>query len=92
MSAKLDKTQPYGHITGDTEGRVYEQDGRYFTVDGKPWRDPKKKESAEERAAREADEKAAAEAAAAAAAAAEKKTDDDQLAAQLGNTTIGKVS
>lgn len=93
MSAiKLDKQQPYGHITGDSEGRVYEQDGRFFTADGKLWRDPKKKETAEEKAAREAQEKADAEAAAAAEAEAAKQAEQDQLAAQLGTQTIGKVS
>jgi hypothetical protein len=37
MSKKLDKNKPYGLITGDTEGRVYEQDGQYFTGTGEPW-------------------------------------------------------
>ncbi len=37
---KLDKTQPFATIYGDTEGRVYEQDSLYFRGDGTLWVDP----------------------------------------------------
>lgn len=92
-SQKLDKSKPFGTITGDTEGRVFEQDGRFFYADGKPWRDPKKKETAEEKAAREAAEKEeadrlAAEEAAAAAAASGSNV-DAQLSAQLSTASTG---
>lgn len=31
----LDKTQPYGEIYGDADGRRYFQDGAYFDAQGK---------------------------------------------------------
>ncbi|MDD2989805.1 MAG: hypothetical protein PHI64_12685 [Zoogloea sp.] len=31
----LDKTQPYGEIYGDADGRHYFQDGAYFDAQGK---------------------------------------------------------
>lgn len=79
---KLDKSKPHGHIFGDDQGRIYEQDGAFFNGDGTPWRDPAKKEGAAERAAREK-----AEAEAAAAEAERLKAEggaDDQLSKQLG--------
>lgn len=36
----LDKTQPYGQIVGDDQGRFFEQDGLYFHGDGSEWIDP----------------------------------------------------
>lgn len=30
----LDKSKPYGTIMGDTEGRVYEQDNKFFNAAG----------------------------------------------------------
>lgn len=82
---KLNRNEPFGQIYGDADGRHFEQDGAFYTQDGKLWRDPKAKESAADRAAREkaeaeeaqrlADEEAARKAAAGG---------DDQLNAQLG--------
>lgn len=93
MSNKLDKSKPYGTISGDTEGRVFEQDGRFFLADGKPWRDPKKKETAEEKAAREAAEKEEADRLAAEEEAQRKLAEgggnDAQLNAQLSTGSVG---
>lgn len=36
----LDKQKPYATIHGDTEGRVYEQDGATFDAEGKEWQPP----------------------------------------------------
>lgn len=36
MAAKLDKTQPFGDIFGDSEGRRYVQDGVYFDANEEP--------------------------------------------------------
>lgn len=33
--SRLDKSQPYGTIMGDTEGRAFEQDGKFFGPDEK---------------------------------------------------------
>lgn len=99
MSAsKLNRNEPFADIFGDTEGRRFEQGGRFFRPDGSLWRDAKKKESAEEKAAREAQEQAdaeaeaAAEAAAAAAAAAASTDVDAQLSQQLTTDSVGKVA
>lgn len=35
----LDRTRPFGTISGDSEGRFYEQDNAYFGADGQPWLD-----------------------------------------------------
>jgi hypothetical protein len=35
--ADLDRNKAYGQVVNDTEGRFYEQDGAFFTADGKPW-------------------------------------------------------
>ena len=92
---KLYKTKPYGHVFGDTEGRVFDQDMRYFRGDGTLWRDPEAKESAAEKAQREAEEKADAKAeskrvADEAAAAKSAESNDAQLSAQL-STSSGKL-
>lgn len=34
---KLDKSKPYGEVINDTQGRRYEQDGRYFDGLGNLW-------------------------------------------------------
>lgn len=36
----LDKKRDFGTITGDEQGRMYEQDNCYFTADGSEWQDP----------------------------------------------------
>jgi hypothetical protein len=36
----LDRDAPYATITGDEQGRVYEQDGNYFTASGALWSEP----------------------------------------------------
>lgn len=33
----LDRTRPYGSITGDLLGRAFEQDHQYFNADGSLW-------------------------------------------------------
>ena len=56
---KLDRSRDYGTVFGDTEGRVYYQDGVYFDVNGRlhgaPIYEPPA-ESIGEEAARLADE------------------------------------
>lgn len=94
MSNKLDKSKPYGHIVNDSEGRVFEQDGRYFTGEGKPWRDPSKKETAAEREAREKAEKEEADRIAAEEEAQRKLAageggNDGQLSKQLSTGSTG---
>ena len=42
---KLDKSKPYGTISGDTEGRIYEQDNTFFHGDGTEWTPPAKAEA-----------------------------------------------
>lgn len=37
---KLDYTRPYGTITGDDQGRSFEQDHKFFAADGTEWIDP----------------------------------------------------
>jgi hypothetical protein len=34
---QLDKTKPHGTVFGDNQGRVYEQDGKYFRGNGSLW-------------------------------------------------------
>lgn len=70
---KLDRKQDFGTITGDDQGRVYEQNYTFFTADGSEWVDP----SDNTKAATKADSKPAK-----AAAKTEAKA-DDQLAEQL---------
>jgi hypothetical protein len=36
----LDKTRDYAQIVGDSSGRAFEQDGRFFTANGQPWTAP----------------------------------------------------
>jgi hypothetical protein len=91
---QLDKSKPYGHIVGDTEGRVFEQGAHFFNGDGKLWVDPDHKETAAEKKAREADEAAEAKRIADEQVATEKAAKDaenqSQLAAQLGAPDAGK--
>lgn len=86
----LDRTKDFAVVHGDSEGRCFEQDNRFFTAEGKLWRDPKKKESAEERAEREKAEKAEADRIAAEAEATKKAAaggeTDPQLQKQLGGS------
>lgn len=35
--SRLDKSKPYGTIMGDTEGRAFEQDGKFFGPAGSAW-------------------------------------------------------
>lgn len=35
----LDKKRDFGTITGDDQGRMYEQDSCFFTADGSEWQD-----------------------------------------------------
>lgn len=37
---KLDKSKPYGIVSGCDQGRVYEQDNVFFNGDGTEWADP----------------------------------------------------
>jgi hypothetical protein len=37
---KLNRKEPFGEIFGDTQGRRYEQGGKFFTVTGDEWADP----------------------------------------------------
>jgi len=37
MARTLDRSQPFGTITGDDEGRAYEQDGVFFLATGELW-------------------------------------------------------
>lgn len=36
-AATLNRKLPYGAISGDNSGRVYEQDNCYFMADGSAW-------------------------------------------------------
>lgn len=76
--ASLDRSRPFGTVIGDDQGRLYEQDGHFFSADGKLWKPPAEQAAAPAPAAASAPSKPRAKPAAAAAAA------DDQLAAQLG--------
>lgn len=82
---KLDRSRPFAIISGDTEGRHFEQDNRFFNRTEGLWRDPKAKESKDEREAREKAEADAVEAARLQAEADAKKAagGDDQLTKQL---------
>lgn len=40
MANKLDRSRDYGTIQGDDQGRMFEQDGAYFTGDGSEWSAP----------------------------------------------------
>lgn len=33
----LDRSKSYGTIMGDTEGRAFEQDGKFFCANGSAW-------------------------------------------------------
>lgn len=37
MAGQLDRSQPYGVVYNDTEGRFFEQGGVYFNAAGQPW-------------------------------------------------------
>lgn len=37
MAAELDRSRSYGIISGDTEGRAFEQDDQFFMADGSLW-------------------------------------------------------
>lgn len=39
-AAKLDRSKPFGTISGDVKGRHFEQDGKFFAADGTQWTDP----------------------------------------------------
>lgn len=41
MAKKLDRTRDYGIICGATDGRAFEQDGRFFDNAGLEWKPPK---------------------------------------------------
>lgn len=43
MARKLDRSRDFGSIQGDSQGRVYEQDGVFFSADGTEWADLKKR-------------------------------------------------
>lgn len=38
--AQLDRLRDFGVIMGDDQGRMFEQDGNYFTGDGEQWAEP----------------------------------------------------
>jgi hypothetical protein len=38
--ADFDRNKPYAQIVNDDEGRCFEQNGAYFTADGKAWTAP----------------------------------------------------
>lgn len=40
MARKLDRSRDFGIIQGDSEGRMFEQDGVYFLGDGSEWSAP----------------------------------------------------
>ena len=75
IMAKLDRTREFGTITGDTEGRFFEQDHLYFTSDGSEWVNPDEPQP-------EHDPATTPKAKPGKAAKVEAKT-DDQLAEQL---------
>lgn len=43
MATKLDRKREFAQVCGDDQGRVYEQDGKYFVASGDLWVDPKGK-------------------------------------------------
>lgn len=80
MAKTLDRSQPYGTVMGDDQGRAYEQDGVFFLATGELWQAPPEAE---------ADKPAPVGGSAKRnrpAAAAETPAGDDQLAAQMGQT------
>lgn len=72
--AKLDRKREFGTITGDDQGRLYEQDHLFFAADGSEWEDPAKADAKAELGDKPASKARAAKADAKA---------DDQLSAQL---------
>lgn len=40
MAKKLDRSRDFGTIQGDDQGRMFEQDGAFFTGDGSAWAEP----------------------------------------------------
>lgn len=39
-AATLNRARPFGTISGDEMGRMYEQEHRYFMADGSAWVEP----------------------------------------------------
>lgn len=70
--ANLDRKRDFASIVGDDEGRMFEQDGKFFSGDGTPWKP--RKEGAQQPAAAKA---------APAPAKPEQPAGDDQLSQQL---------
>jgi hypothetical protein len=40
MAGTLDRSRPFGTVTGDAEGRAYEQDHHFYRADGSVWSAP----------------------------------------------------
>lgn len=83
----LDKSRPYATITGDDQGRLYEQDGQFFTGTGALWQPPAPPAGADGAAAPLADEPARARRGrppGSGRAAPAPSAADAQIAAQLG--------
>jgi hypothetical protein len=40
MAAVLDRTRPFGTVSGDLLGRAFEQDSLHFNADGSLWVEP----------------------------------------------------
>lgn len=80
MATKLNRNFPYGAISGDTQGRCYEQDHQFFRGDGSLWVEPVPEVVADTAPAVPA---AAKKGKAAAAAAVDALPLDSQLKAQL---------
>lgn len=72
--ANLDRKRDFATIVGDDEGRMFEQDGKFFNGDGTPWRP--RKEGAQQPAASKTTP-------APAPAKPEQPADDEQLSQQL---------
>lgn len=75
----LDRSRPFGTVSGDSEGRIYAQGEHFFHADGTLWSPPASAEAAPEAPAKVATKKKGAPAADPATAAV-----DDQLDAQMG--------